>query len=246
MSRWLPSSGLCTRSSRRTLPTVLPRRASPAPWSYISPFKVSFPNGPPVHDWRRGGVPDRRPQHLGTPLARLATARRGQPVAGRPDEARDAPVDRGSGHEHLRGRRPAAARDAEDPIGAVRRGRSRGPGGGRGRHAPVLVVDRSGHLARRTVREHRRGTAAARAVAAHLRVARPRRHAGQGGDHRHHERRAVLPAALAGPVDQLAVLDGRATPASSRIARRSSGASRGRACRTTSARGASTRATSTC
>ena len=103
---------------------------------------------------------------------------------------------------------PAPARDAEDPVGAVRGGRSGRPGGGGGRHASVLVVDRPGDLAGRALREHRRGAAAAGALAADLRAARPRRHAGQGRDDRHHERRALFPAAPAGALDQLAVLDG--------------------------------------
>ncbi len=238
MSRRLSSCGAEDRSSRRILPTVLPCSASRrrcrtyagleirlptvdsgprlrtpevgSPESVVRSPKstVSFPNASPVHDRRRRRVPDRRSQHLGTAVARLGAAGLRQPVARRPDEARDAPVDRRSRHDDLRGRPPAAARDAADADRAVRRGRPRRPGGRGRRHASVLDVDRSGDLAGRTLPAHRRGTAAAGAVAAHLRPARPRRDARPRVDDRHHERGAVLPAAPAGAVDQLAVLDG--------------------------------------
>ena len=63
-------------------------------------------------------------------------------------------------------------------------------------------------LPRRTLREHRRGAAAAGAIAADLRAAHPRRGARQAEHHRAAERGAVLPAAPAGALDQLAVLAG--------------------------------------
>ncbi len=55
------------------------------------------------------------------------------------------------------------------------RRRARRPRGRRRRHASVLALEGPGHLARRALREHRRGAAAAGAVAADLRPARARR-----------------------------------------------------------------------
>src|SRR6185295_19803872 len=72
----------------------------------------------------------------------------------------------------------------------------------------VLELDGSGHLAGRALRDDRRGAAAAGALAADLRPARARRGARSADDDRPDERGALLPAAPAGAVDQLAVLDG--------------------------------------
>ena len=73
---------------------------------------------------------------------------------------------------------------------------------------PFSNWDGPDHLARRPLRQHRRGAATARAVAADLRPARPRRRAGSIVDDRPDERGALLPAAPARALDQLAVLDG--------------------------------------
>ena len=78
----------------------------------------------------------------------------------------------------------------------------------RRRHPSVLELEGPGHLARRALREHRRRAAAAGALAADLRPARPRRRARSADHDRADERGALLPAAPAGALDQLAVLDG--------------------------------------
>ena len=107
------------------------------------------------------------------------------PVARRSDQARDAPVDRRGRHEDLRGRRASCEHEiVRIRRELCRRRRARRPAHRRRRHASVLALDGSGHLARRALREHRRGAAAARALAADLRPARPRRGA------RSHERRS--------------------------------------------------------
>ena len=95
----------------------------------------------------------------------------------------------------------------QPPRSRRRRG-ARRPAHRRRRHASVLELDGPGHLAGRALREHRRGAAAAGAVAADLRPARPRRRARSLDDDRADERGALFPAAPAGAVDQLAVLDG--------------------------------------
>ena len=71
--------------------------------------------------------------------------------------------------------RGAGRRDHPHPPRSRRRRRARRAAHRRRRHASVLELDGSGHLARRALREHRRGAAAAGAVAADLRPARPRR-----------------------------------------------------------------------
>ena len=91
---------------------------------------------------------------------------------------------------------------------ARQRGRTRRPGRRGRRHASVLALEGSGHLAGRPLRQHRRGDAAAGAVAADLRPARPRRRPGSHDDDPSDERGALLPAAPARALDQLAVLDG--------------------------------------
>ena len=129
-------------------------------------------------------------------------------MLGRPDQARDAPVDRRGRHQDLRRRQRAARGDLPQPPRAGERRRARRAGRGRRRHASVLALGRPDHLARRPLRQHRRGTAAAGAVASDFRPARARRRAGSVGHDRSDERGALLPAALAGALDQLAVLDG--------------------------------------
>src|SRR5262245_3240815 len=96
------------------LPTMLPVSSTPAPWSYMPGSTVSLPftrieadrdclHVAPVHDWRRGRISDSRPPHVGAALACVGAARSRFAIARRPDEARDAPVDRRAGHEHLPG-----------------------------------------------------------------------------------------------------------------------------------------------
>src|SRR4029078_573358 len=135
------------------LPTMLAVSSAPAPWSYMqeSLHSIIALYASPVHDRRRGGVPDRPPDDLGPPLARLGAARSRIALAGRSNEARDAPVDRRARDEHLRGRESAAAPRAEDSHRAVRGGGSRGSGDRRGGHASVLQLDRPGHLSRRAL-----------------------------------------------------------------------------------------------
>lgn len=99
--------------------------------------------------------------------------------------------------EIIRNRRGLA--DAAESRRPARRG---------GRHASLLVLDGSGHLAGRTLQEHRRGVAAARALAAHFRPARARRHPRSVAGDRADERSAIFPAAPPRALDQLAVLDG--------------------------------------
>ena len=82
----------------------------------------------------------------------------GTKICGDVDELRD---------EIFRIRRELAG--AAERVGLARRRR---------RHASVLELEGSGHLARRALREHRRGAAAAGALAADLRPARARRRAG--------------------------------------------------------------------
>ena len=73
---------------------------------------------------------------------------------------------------------------------------------------PVLALEGPGPLPRCPLRQHRRGAPAAGAIAAHLRSPRPRRRSRPDDDDRSDERSAVLPAAPARAVDELAVLDG--------------------------------------
>ena len=163
---------------------------------------------PPVHRRRGGRVPDRRSRDLGAALARHRAAGLRCADARRADQAGDAPVDRRGRHQDLRRRQRASRRDLPHPPRAGRCSRT-GRAGRRGRrHASVLGLEGSGPLPGRPLREHRRGAAAAGAFAADLRPARPRRRARSDDDDRSDEHGAVLPAAPAGAVDQLAVLDG--------------------------------------
>ena len=166
-------------------------------------------HGSRLHRRRRGRIPDRRSRHLGAALARLRAAR---------VERAGASAIRSSARCTSRSSRSAprsapTSSELDDEIIRIRRelrrrGRARRPAHRRRRHASVLELDGSGHLARRALREHRRGAAAAGALAADLRPARPRRRARSLDDDRPDERGALLPAAPAGAVDQLAVLDG--------------------------------------
>ena len=89
-----------------------------------------------------------------------------------------------------------------------RRRRARRPAHRRRRHAPVLELEGPGHLARRALPGHRRGSAGRGAryliFGLHVHVGRARSHV----DDRSDERGALLPAAPAGALDELAVLAG--------------------------------------
>ena len=148
------------------------------------------------------------PRDLGAPFARHRAARDVGAGARRSDQARAASVDRRGRHADLCRRRRAPRRDLPHPPRAGAGGRARRARRRRGRHPPVLALEGPGPLPRRPLRQHRRGAAAAGAVAAHLRPPRPRRRARPHDDDRPDERSAVLPAAPAGAVHQLAVLDG--------------------------------------
>ena len=161
-----------------------------------------------VHRRRRGRVPDRRSRHLGAPLARLRAARVERAGLRRSGEARDAPVDRRGRHEDLLGRRRAGRGNHPQPARSCRRRGAGRPSHRRRRHASLLELDGPGHLAGRALPEHRRGAAAAGALTADLRPARPRGRARFVVDDRSDERGAVFPAAPAGAVHELAVLDG--------------------------------------
>src|SRR6185437_6383571 len=78
----------------------------------------------------------------------------------------------------------------------------------RRRHAPVLQLDHAGDHAARAVHGRQTGPAGSRPTTAHLRHARPHRDRGSRLSHRRHERGALLRAARAVSVHQLAVLDG--------------------------------------
>ena len=75
------------------------------------------------------------------------------------------------------------------------------------RDASVRRLARAGHLSRRALPADRRGHADRRAREPDLRPARARRHRGPRDADPDHEPDAVLPAAPAGALDQLAVLD---------------------------------------
>ena len=177
--------------------------------SLVTSTKVSFlHNVASVHGRRRRRVSDRRSGERRAALARLPAPGVQRPRPGGADQARAPPVDRRSRHEDLPERAGAAGRDLPDPAGAHRRRRTGRAGRGGGRHPSVLALERSDPVPRRALRQHRRRAAAARAVAAHLRPARARRRPGRDHRHRSDERGALLPAAPAGALDELAVLDG--------------------------------------
>ena len=93
---------------------------------------------------------------------------------------------------------------------------------GGGRHAPVLHLDRpAGHAGERYTK-HERSHGRRRAADARLRHARPHRHRGPRAADRRDEPVALLPAAPAGAVDQLAVLARARHRAASPTARSSS------------------------
>ena len=77
----------------------------------------------------------------------------------------------------------------------------------RRRHASVRRLARAGHLSRRALPAGRRGHADGGALEPDLRPARARRHRGSRDRDPPDEPDALLPAAPAGALDQLAVLD---------------------------------------
>ena len=148
------------------------------------------------------------PASLGAAVARNRAARLERAGARRPDQARAAPVDRRGRHEDLRRRSRAEERDLPHPPRADLIGRARRACGRGRRHPSVLGLEGPGPLPGRPLRQHRRGAAAAGAVAADLRPARARGGARTADGDRPDERGALLPAAPAGALDQLSVLDG--------------------------------------
>src|SRR5207247_880298 len=112
------------------------------------------------------------------------------------------------GHQDLRERAGIADRDAPDAQRTGGRRRTRGTASGRRGNPPILELDRSGDFARGPLQEHRGGVATTGALAVDFRHARSRGHAGRADDYRLDERRAVLPPAPAGPLDEFALLDG--------------------------------------
>ena len=113
-------------------------------------------------------------------------------------------IEVGTGHlpEHrrsARGRRQPAAPDDRARQGAR-------AAAGRRRDASVRRLARAGHLSRRALPAGRRGHADGRALEPDLRPARARRHRGSRDQHSPDEPAALLPAASARALDQLAVL----------------------------------------
>ena len=128
---------------------------------------------------------------------------------GRADQARDAPVDRRGRHQDLRRRRRAARRDLPHPPRAGRRRRPRRAGAS---PPPARIRSRDwkdqvlspGERYENIVEELQQLARSLLIFGLHVHVAVPDRH----DDDRPDEHGAVLPAAPAGAVDQLAVLDG--------------------------------------
>src|SRR5262245_21418034 len=161
-----------------------------------------------VHPRRRGGVPDPGSGDAGAALPRPGDPRRGQARPEGTGQARDAPVGHRDRHGHLQrhlrgpqGRRRDADRD-HPPRAQERHAR-----GVRG-NAPVLQLGRPEDLSGSALRPGRPGDAAAGAGEPDLRSPRACRDQGPRARVPDHERVAVLPAAHAGALDELAVLAG--------------------------------------
>ena len=204
-------------------------------------------HGPSVHRRRRRRVPDRRPADLGAALARHRAARVERAGARRSDQARDAPVDRRGRHARSAPTSPScatrsSASAASWPSAAERVGLAVAAAGTHPfSHWKDQVIS-PGVRYDSIVEELQQLARSLLIFGLHVHVAVPDRH----DDDRPDERGALLPAAPAGAVDQLAVLDGARHRAEVVPHDRSSGASRAPACPITSARGASTRTTSSC
>src|SRR6266568_2901815 len=92
------------------------REESPAEDMQGCTRKISFADGPRLHHRRRGGIPDRRPGHMGAAIACLPAPDGQRPLARGSDQARTPPVHRRSRHENLRERGRAGGRGLPHPA----------------------------------------------------------------------------------------------------------------------------------
>ena len=178
----------------------------PAQSSHI-PDRKGLGHESPVHHRRRRRISD-----CGSHLVRAAFARDrtdgGLRRTWRAGEAGDAPVHHRNRHENLPERGRTRCRYAPHARRTGPRGRKPRPASrGRG-HPSIFQLDRSGHLAGRTLPEYSGRNGAVGAFAADFRHARARRGAGSYDHDRSDEHGAVFSAASAGAFDQLAILDG--------------------------------------